>query len=168
VWTEVLAAVRWLAGPAPTVREAWRACAAATGAPLHIEGPLPRPIAALYKACLGMEQVMLFAALSEPGVAELPLAELGDGVAFLEWMERDGWLVGQRQVCAGPPSMIRELYTALATAGGDASPPRGWPQFDVDAHVVEIASLVALALGAPTTERRRLEAVAPPCGDRPT
>jgi hypothetical protein len=139
-WGLLRATLAGLAGPAPTVHRAWRACVAATGAPVvaHLgdpEAPIPAPLAALYKAALGYSQVLTFLLLSEDGVADAPLAALGDPEEFVQWLEADRWLVGSPQVCAGSGAQIRELFEALRSGSG-APPPAGWPLDDAQIDAV--------------------------------
>lgn len=124
VWPEVLRAAGALAGPTPTAHGAWRACIAGTRAPAlhhHRYGtPVPRLLSALYKSSLGFSQVLTALLLSEPGLADVPLASLGTPDAFFALLDRERWLVGADQVCAGPRPMIEQMFEALAT-GGTAS-----------------------------------------------
>ncbi len=117
-------------GPIPTVHAAWRACVAGTRAPaVHHdrEGtPIPRPLSAWYKASLGFSQVLTALLLADDGVADAPLAELGDASAFLELLERDRWLVGAEQVCAGPAAMIGRLFDLLAEGRADGGADAPW------------------------------------------
>ena len=126
VWHDVLELASWLAGPDATVHRAWRAAIAGTRAPAvhaaRCDGPVPRPLSALYKASLGFSQVLTAMLLADDGVADAPLGDLGDARSFLALLERDRWLVGAEQVCAGPAPMIAELFDALAQGGPPSAP----------------------------------------------
>ncbi|MBX2803967.1 MAG: hypothetical protein KTR31_40195 [Myxococcales bacterium] len=142
VWPEVVAAGAWLARqttPAGSVHAAWWACIAGTRAPaihdtLHPGVPVPRALSALYKASLGFSQVLTAVLLADDGIAEAPLASLGDADAFLALLDRERWLVGEQQACAGPGPMIGQLFDAFAGRANEASPgplaalppPRSW------------------------------------------
>ena len=127
VWSDVRTLASCVAGPHATVHRAWRAAIAGTRAPAvfaeRAEGPVPRALSAWYKASLGFSQVLTALLLSDEGVADAPLDSLGEADDFLALLERDRWLVGAEQVCAGPASMIAQLFQALA----DARPDAAWP-----------------------------------------
>ncbi len=119
----------WWGGAAacftPTVHGAWQAsCLCVAAGPAAVEGttnPVPAPLSALYKASLGLNQSLL-QALLRLEVASRPLADLGDGDAFMAWCDREGLLLGQREVCAGSPGQIAEAWDALIARQGDPPP----------------------------------------------
>jgi hypothetical protein len=96
------------------------ACAAVAHVCLRAElatEPVPVAWAAAYKATVGFRQV-LGALLLAHDLRGVPLVELGDGEAFVELLQREGWLHGRRHVCAGSVPQIRDLYRALAQPDG--------------------------------------------------
>lgn len=158
VWPEVLAAARGLAGPSPTVHQAFRAALAGTVAPLVAGEPVPRARSALFKTCLGFSQVLSTLLLGDDGVADAPLAELGDTEAFLAFLDDGRWLVGQEQVCAGTDAMIGRMFAALS--GRDPGPAAPAPELLAAADVaVVVVGVQAAALGVLYQARRRGEVV---------
>lgn len=120
-WPGVLAAARTLAGPGPaTVHRAWRAVVAGTRAPAahrtYVGGPIPRVLSALYKSSLGFSQVLTALLLAQDGMADVPLGSLGNADAFFALLDRERWLVGAEQVCAGPANLIGQMFDALQGA----------------------------------------------------
>lgn len=158
-WPEVLALARGLAVGRPTVHDAFAAALTATAAPVAWElaapgRPVPRAMAALYKANLGMSQVLGGVLLVADGVADQPLRALGDADAFLALLEQGRWLVGEEQVCAGPEPMIGQLFDAMAGGLGPAATlPVAAPGLRDTALVV--AGLQAAALLATQDALRR-------------
>lgn len=105
--TEALAQVRrhWSfltttieATSGPRLTDAFHASLRAIYAPFQ-HRPVPAHLSALYKACAGFSQVFCFLLLEGQ--------ERPDN--FFEWLDREGWLLGTRQACAGPQKMIEEL-----------------------------------------------------------
>lgn len=127
-WPAVLQTVRAWGRPGATVREAWQVTLAAyVVAATHPE-PIPAPISALYKTCIGFNQVLFFLLLAADDVGEAPLSALATPPEFVQWLEREGWLLGQDQVCAGPARLIAAVFAALCDgdgggAGMAAQPP---------------------------------------------
>ena len=112
-WPDVLDAL----GSEGTVVSAWRATVAGLIAPVrfaldHPNEPVPTLLSAVYKTCLGFNQVLLHVLLSGD-VASRPLSDLGDSDSFLSLLDAGRFLVGREQVCAGPPQMIRAAFDAL-------------------------------------------------------
>ncbi|MCB9683682.1 MAG: hypothetical protein H6735_01415 [Alphaproteobacteria bacterium] len=140
VWPALLATFRALGGPEPRVIDAFRAALVGISAPAaahvaHPERPIPNGLAALYKTSLGLSQVTAALLLADDGVADAPLSELGDGVAFFRFLDDGRWLLGEEQVCAGSEAMIVEAWEGLLGRRG-ALPPSPPP-----------------ALGAPSASR---------------
>ncbi len=118
VWPSVLGNAAALAGPEASVFAAFRAAVAGTAAPVawrrrHPDRPVPRVLSALFKTCLGFSQVLCVLLMTEDGVADSPLAALGDARQFLAYLDGQRWLLGQVQVCAGSPAMISAMFDAL-------------------------------------------------------
>jgi len=104
-----------------TVHGAWMAtCQCILAGPDQGE-PIPRILAALYKASLGLNQSLLQALLRLP-VAHRPLSVLGDGELFVAWCDREGLLLGQAEVCAGSPQQIAAAWDALLSREGTPPP----------------------------------------------
>lgn len=158
-WSEVLALARGLAVAAPTAHDAFAAALAATAAPVAFDlafpdRPVPRALAALYKANLGMSQVLAGILLAADGVADQPLRALGDAHAFFAFLDQGRWLVGEEQVCAGPEPMIGQLFEAMAGGAGErAELPVAAPGLRETAVVV--AGLQAATLLATQDALRR-------------
>ena len=154
VWPDLLAGLSALAGPEPTVGQAW--AAAVTGITLPLVGaqPVPRLTASLFKACLGLSQVCSALLLTADGVAEAPLVSLGDASAFFAALDTGRWLIGVEQVCAGSRPMIEDAFDALAGARTGPCPEElavamaavgGAPPQIVGLHVAHLLSLQAAA-----------------------
>jgi hypothetical protein len=144
-WSQVLGALR----SEGTVLSAWRATVAGITAPVryaldHPGEPVPRSLSALYKTCLGFNQVLLHVLLSGD-VARRPLSDLGDADSFLDLLEAGGFLVGGEQVCAGPPQMLRAAFDALGATGEPVPDPT------VDAVCRHMLVLVKQAIVSPPT-----------------
>jgi hypothetical protein len=123
VWPSLLASVRFLAteaGP-PTVHDAWRVAVTGLTAPLVAGSPVPVPLAALFKACLGMSQLLSALLLSDDGVADAPFVELGTAAELLGELDTGRWLIGEVQACAGPPPTILAMLQAFGGEPGEAT-----------------------------------------------
>lgn len=155
VWPEVVGSAAALAGPDATVFTAFRAAVAGTAAPVvfaerYPDQPVPRVLSALFKTSLGFTQVLSALLLADDGVADAPLAELGDGAQFLAYLDDQRWLLGQVQVCAGSPPMLVEMFRALcghaepAVATAVADLGDAWITPTVDLIGVQTAYILAL------------------------
>jgi hypothetical protein len=148
VWPRVLAVARGLTKPNPTVHDAWKVALAGTVCPLIVGDPVPRVISAFFKTSLGFSQTLTALLLSEEGIADASLADLGDGRAFYEHLERGRWLVGQVQACAGTEAMIVQMADVLAgRSAGPSSAAEGFAEAADTASAavgVQIAALGAL------------------------
>jgi len=111
-WPAVIAAFREATGP--TASHAWRATCRLRWLPLGLPDPLDEQTAAIFKTALGMARPLTSWLLLNPGSASRPLGELMPASAFLERLDEEGWLLGSRQVCAGPPARILEAFVALS------------------------------------------------------
>lgn len=118
VWPDVRATVRALGACSTrpgTVAGSWQTAQLGTAIPGVLgTGRVPRRWSAVYKTSLGFSQVLTALLLVDDGVADLELAALGTGDDFLALLDRERWLVGDQQVCAGPASYIAELFEDLA------------------------------------------------------
>ncbi len=126
-WPEILAAIQHLSVPDATTHQAWRVTVAVTIAPLLLPRPTPSARSAAYKACIGFNQILAFLLLGAEGLADTPLRDLASPEELCEWLDREGWLVGHAQVCAGPMRMIAELFSALCGEGAQPDAP-GWAE----------------------------------------
>ncbi|MEN0066459.1 MAG: hypothetical protein AAGA48_30260 [Myxococcota bacterium] len=123
VWGDVPVTVSAMAACAlrpGTVAGAWQTALAGTALPgewarTQPGVPVPRRWSAIYKTSLGFSQVLTAMLLSEDGVADCRLEALGTADAFFELLDRERWLVGEEQVCAGPAAWIGRLFEALAS-----------------------------------------------------
>lgn len=144
LWPAIVASVRALAGPAPTVHQAWRVALVGIAAPLLVEEPVPRLVSAFYKTSLGLSQITTRLLLTEEGVATVPFADLGDGATFFESLDANRWLHGQVQVCAGTRAMFVALGDALAGRPGPATLAPALAALDC-AQVADGAAAVVVA-----------------------
>ncbi|MEW6278967.1 MAG: hypothetical protein AB1758_10115 [Candidatus Eremiobacterota bacterium] len=141
-WGYVRETVAQCAPPDATVGQAFRASLAGYARVAQAGAVVPAPTAALYKACAGFSQVFCFLLLSQEGMADAPLSSLGGPEEFWAWLDGEGWLLGQRQVCAGSPARLRELYAAFC--GGRGVGP-AW--LDLTREFVGLQAALALATG---------------------
>ncbi len=153
VWPDLLDVLSVLAGPSPTVGQAWAAVITGVALPLVAPTPTPRLTAALFKASLGLSQVLSAMLLTADGVADAPLTALGDAPGFFTALDEGKWLVGAEQVCAGTRPMIEQAFEALAGSSTPVCPAeiavllpkvRTAPEI-VALHVAHLASLQAAA-----------------------
>ncbi len=160
VWPALLAGMSALSGPDPTVHRAWAAAVSGIALPLLAPVPVPRLQSALFKASLGLSQVFSALLLADNGVADAPLASLGDGEAFFAELDRGRWLVGADQVCAGTAPMIVQVFDALTgtlPVGPAASAIRPVPEAAV-AIGLHTAHLLACQQAARRGEREPVTA----------
>lgn len=106
----------------PTAGDAWRSTARCRWGVLDAERPIPAPAAATFKTALGLTRPLTAWLITTPGAAARPLAELVPPSELLDRLDAEGWLVGHRQVCAGPPARIVEAWEALCDAPGPGAP----------------------------------------------
>lgn len=153
VWPELLASFAALGGCEPTIGRAWEAAIIGIALPLVAPSPVPRLVAALFKASLGLSQVFSAMLLTGEGVADTPLVALGDGPSFFAALDEGRWLVGADQVCAGTMPMIVGVFDALTGPVAPAPPiiaalierVGGIPAEVVGLHVAHLAALQAAA-----------------------
>lgn len=108
-WEAILEGIK--SGPRQaTIGEAMRVSLHAVLAPVRNTTTISVLEASRYKVCLGFCQAFFCLALSEEGMVERNLSELGSGKDFFQWLESQRFLHGQRQVCPGTASMISELF----------------------------------------------------------
>jgi hypothetical protein len=167
-WPALVGSARALVDPEePTVYRAFRAAVAGTAAPLAFHAaspdqPIPRVLSAFFKASLGFSQVLSALLLADDGVADAALSDLGDGDAFLAYLEHERWLVGQLQVCAGPEPMIRQMFEAFAGISGE---PRLAPEFGDPATYADVAvEAIGVQAAYLLMTRERTRAGEPPRG----
>jgi hypothetical protein len=101
-------------------------------------GEIPLLISGLYKVCLGFQLAAFFGLMRERLRAEEPIP-LPDAARFYDHIEAQELLIGEAEVCAGPPAMIREAYDAMVgrqAIAQEALPPDctrldiAWAPFD--------------------------------------
>jgi hypothetical protein len=157
VWPSILASVRAMAG-AGRVADALRVAAVGLAAPVAFDArspgaPIPRLLASFFKTSLGMSQTLVTLLLSDDGVADAKLTELGDRDAFFATLDQGRWLFGATQVCAGSKGHIGDLFDAMAGHPGRAELDPTLAALDPDAlgrdatHAIA-ASIVALCRAA--------------------
>ena len=110
-----------------TVFGAFRVTTAALLAPEHFvrdhpDQPVPVRLSATYKACLGFHQALLFLLLTAD-IGTTPLVALGTTREFFAWLDRDGFLVGDVEACAGSRSLIEQAFDTLATPRANRPDP---------------------------------------------
>jgi hypothetical protein len=142
VWPQVLATLQGLAGGGTTVHGAWRIALIGISAPLLSPAPTSRALSALYKTSLGLSQVTSTLLMADDAVAATPFSELGSGTDFFGALDQHGWLLGQLQVCSGPPAMLVQMGEALAHGGPPAVPPLPLPEPE---RMAEIAAMAVAA-----------------------
>ena len=111
-WPAVLAALRQATGP--TASAAWRATSRLRWLVLDLPDPVSEHIAAIFKTALGMNRPLTSWLLLAPGAASRPLDQLVPASKLLTRLDEEGWLIGSRQVCAGPPARILDAWGALS------------------------------------------------------
>ena len=154
-WSEVCRQVRQTSPARATLQQAFQASLELVCRPLLSDAKEVSGVeAATYKACVGFCQVFCWLVLADEGAGRQSLADFGDGRDFFEWLEREGWLRGSTQVCAGSREQICALYRLFCD--GQASPPGLTP-------VIETVALQgALLLGEGSySQRMRSEGRAP-------
>jgi hypothetical protein len=119
-------------------------------APLHHPRPTPAAVASAYKTNLGFQQVLLSLGLDTPSFAATPLRDLPDAAALLEALDLGGWLVGQRQVCAGSPGDIAYAWEVMCKR---RPPPDAAPFAISDGRGAIAATGLIVALVLRTAER---------------
>jgi hypothetical protein len=102
-------------------------------------GAIPVLISGLYKVCLGFQLATFLASMQEQFTGQRP-DPLPDAASFYAYLETHELLIGEAEVCAGPPAMIMEAYDAMTkgrTVEAEALPSEcsrldiAWEQFDV-------------------------------------
>ena len=134
---ELVRLVDGLWGP-PTVAGAWTRCAHLTLTAMAHPPPVPVRLAAAFKTFLGFRQVLGALLLTHPDLSSTPLGSLGTGHDFVGMLERERWLVGRHQVCAGSPAVIASWFDRLAVEGTGATDPR--PKAEAAAAVVALTA----------------------------
>ena len=117
-WEDICANSGFLLGEQPSIYQAWKLCYLASIAPniyhsLYPHRSIPVFLSAYYKTVLGFSQVLSFLMMAHDGIAERSLRELGDEKTFLQWLDAQNWLHGQKQVCSGSPQMIGRFFSVL-------------------------------------------------------
>jgi hypothetical protein len=76
-------------------------------------GAMPLVISGLYKVCLGFQLATFLGAMRERFADPATPHELPTAVEFHDFLEAQELLIGEAEVCAGPPAMIMEAYDAM-------------------------------------------------------
>lgn len=173
-WPELLLMLNALTGAWPTASahlsgfEAWRVNVAAQCWPLWARFSAPDadaqdvrvalPMSALFKVTLGFSSFLPMAMLSHEGLADAPMLEALSGQDCYTLLDREEWLWGVHQVCAGPPRHIIAFYEQLCSHDAAAQAPEHTPPPSLLA-MTEIAqelqvALLAAGLGAQSFIRR--------------
>lgn len=174
-WPQLLSMLNALTGAWPTSSsrlngfEAWRVNVAAQCWPLweriHAKeaepAPVALPLSALFKVTLGFSSFLPMAMLSHEGLADAPMLDALSGQDCYTLLDREEWLWGVHQVCAGPPRHIIAFYEQLCSHDADASPssppalspPQSLLTMTELAQELQVA-LLATGLGAQSFIRR--------------
>lgn len=80
------------------------------------ESSVPAGISARYKACLGFCQILTYMIWNDPNPDSAKLGDYGNSDEFFQWLDEEGWLIGQIQACPGPRTMIDQLFTRFCSA----------------------------------------------------
>jgi hypothetical protein len=75
-------------------------------------GEVPVLISGLYKVCLGFQLATLLASMQVQSAGRGP-GPLPDAAGFLDYLEAQGLLIGEAEVCSGSPAMIMQAYDAM-------------------------------------------------------
>jgi hypothetical protein len=98
-------------------------------------GAMPLQVSAVYKVCLGFQ----LAYLPERYSGHAAETRLPDDSGFYEYLEGNGLLVGETEVCSGSPAMITQAYSAFlhperrrseVTASDGKASEGVWPMLD--------------------------------------
>lgn len=120
-WDDIVLALGRDTPARATLQQAFQVSLEAVCRPLlEPAGPISPLQAATYKACLGFCQVFAWLLLSDSQAGGQILSEWGDGQAFFDFLESGGWLLGERQVCAGSRGQIVALYETFCQGRGPA------------------------------------------------
>lgn len=151
-WPALLGALRGFAPdqPATVGRAFLRANASTRLAPLlHLRSGAPptRAAAALYKVCLGFNELLAAMLIEENVDADAPMP---DDTAFFTFVDERGFLIGDAQVCAGTRAQIRKVWAALFEDGASGSVEGYSDTWFSDAARAcrELEALAACAAGA--------------------
>lgn len=120
-WEGILSWVGPEVGSPSSLRESLSVALLATVEPSlhhlsHPHAPVPAPISARHKACLGFCQILFFMLINDPEPDEAKLSDYGSKEEFFQWLDTEGWLLGQQQACAGPQRMIEQLFERFCRA----------------------------------------------------
>ncbi len=74
---------------------------------------IPVDVAASFKTSLGFSTVLPAVLMGFPGSSDRPLRDLYTPEAFFDMLERESWLIGSHQVCAGSRHAIASYYERL-------------------------------------------------------
>lgn len=116
-WPGVLSTLSRAAGP--TAADVWRGLGVLRWQPLGMDEPVSAEVAATFKTALGLQRPLTSWLLLDPSLAAGPIAAVCPEDQLLERLSEEGWLLGHRQVCAGPPERIVEAWRALGQPATD-------------------------------------------------
>jgi hypothetical protein len=74
---------------------------------------MPLVFSGLYKVCLGFQLATFLGAMQERFADQTTPHELPTAAEFHDFLEAQELLIGEAEVCAGPPLMIMEAYDAM-------------------------------------------------------
>jgi hypothetical protein len=106
-------------------------------------GDFPVLISGLYKVCLGFQLAAFLGSMQERFAPEAAPSGLPNAEVFYAYLEDHELLIGEAEVCSGPPAMIMQAYDAMLgnrPVAAEALPPDcrrleiAWDQFDVFTH----------------------------------
>jgi hypothetical protein len=106
-------------------------------------GEIPLLISGIYKVCLGFQLATFLGFMQERFAPETAPQHLPNPESFYAYLEEHELLIGEEEVCSGPPAMIMQAYDAMVGTHEVAQcdlPPDcagleiSWEQFDVFTH----------------------------------
>jgi hypothetical protein len=80
--------------------------------PLHSHD-IPVVLSGLYKVCLGFQLATFLGSMQERWSDKAMLHQLPNAAGFHDYLEAHELLIGEAEVCAGPPAMIMEAFDAM-------------------------------------------------------
>jgi hypothetical protein len=81
---------------------------------------IPVVISALYKVCLGFQLATFLGSMQERFSDKTTPKQLPNAAEFYDYLEAQELLIGEAEVCAGPPALIMEAFDAMVRGQGVA------------------------------------------------
>jgi hypothetical protein len=74
---------------------------------------IPVVISGLYKVCLGFQLATFLGSMQQRFAGKTTPKQLPTAAEFHDYLEAQGLLIGEAEVCAGPPAMIMDAFDAM-------------------------------------------------------